>query len=170
MRPSRWAMAAASVRLAAPSLPRILDTCTLAVFGAMNSTEAISLLLRPAAMSRSTSRSRLVSAVRTSPSARCSAVPIRARRARLDAGAGSEHHGGTGSVRLSGPVASLTEREREVLRLVAQGKSNREIAAELFIAPKTASVHVSNILGKLGVTSRGEAAALAYRQHLLNDR
>ncbi len=41
-------MAAASVRLAAPSLPRMLDTCTLAVFGAMNSTEAISLLLWPA--------------------------------------------------------------------------------------------------------------------------
>ena len=54
-------MAAASVRLAAPSLPRMFDTCTLAVFGAMNSTEAISRLLRPAAMSRSTSRSRLVS-------------------------------------------------------------------------------------------------------------
>src|SRR5436189_261619 len=55
-------MAAASVRLAAPSLPRMLDTCTLAVFGAMNSTEAISLLLRPAAMTGTPSRSRLVSA------------------------------------------------------------------------------------------------------------
>jgi DNA-binding XRE family transcriptional regulator len=58
--PSRWAMAAASVRLLAPSLPRMFDTCTLAVFGAVNSATAISLLLRPAAISRSTSRSRLV--------------------------------------------------------------------------------------------------------------
>jgi DNA-binding CsgD family transcriptional regulator len=63
----------------------------------------------------------------------------------------------------------LTERELEVLRLVAAGRGNRDIAAELFISPKTASVHVSNILGKLGVTSRGEAAAIAYRQHLLDD-
>src|SRR6266702_1418727 len=75
-------MAAASVRLAAPSLPKMLDTCTLAVFGAMNSTEAISLLLRPAAMSRRTSRSRLVSAPRTSPSPCSCAAPILARRAR----------------------------------------------------------------------------------------
>src|SRR5207247_5793176 len=82
MRPSRCAMAAASVRLAAPSLPRMLDTCTLAVFGAMNSTEAISLLLRPAAMSRRTSRSRLVSEASTSPSPCASAAPILARRAR----------------------------------------------------------------------------------------
>ena len=64
----------------------------------------------------------------------------------------------------------LTGRELEVLRLVAAGRSNRDIAAELFISPKTASVHVSNILGKLGAGSRGEAAAMAYRQHLLDDR
>jgi ATP/maltotriose-dependent transcriptional regulator MalT len=56
----------------------------------------------------------------------------------------------------------LTGRELEVLRLVAAGRSNREIAAELFISPKTASVHVSNILGKLGAASRGEAAAKAH--------
>jgi ATP/maltotriose-dependent transcriptional regulator MalT len=55
----------------------------------------------------------------------------------------------------------LTGREREVLRLVAAGRSNRDIANELFMAPKTASVHVSNILGKLGVANRGEAAAKA---------
>jgi DNA-binding CsgD family transcriptional regulator/tetratricopeptide (TPR) repeat protein len=60
----------------------------------------------------------------------------------------------------------LTGRELEVLRLVAAGRSNRDIAAELFISPKTASVHVSNIIAKLGVASRGEAAAVAHRQHL----
>jgi DNA-binding NarL/FixJ family response regulator len=60
----------------------------------------------------------------------------------------------------------LTEREREVLVLLAEGRSNRQIAEALFISPKTASVHVSNILTKLGVTSRGEAAAVAHRRGL----
>ncbi|RSN31022.1 hypothetical protein DMH12_38695, partial [Streptomyces sp. WAC 04229] len=57
----------------------------------------------------------------------------------------------------------LTGRERDVLRLVSDGRTNRQIAEELFISPKTASVHVSNILAKLGVSGRGEAAALAHR-------
>lgn len=63
----------------------------------------------------------------------------------------------------------LTSREREVLRLVAAGRSNREIGEELFISAKTASVHVSNILGKLGVSSRVEAAAMAHRDGLVED-
>ena len=62
----------------------------------------------------------------------------------------------------------LTGRELEVLRLVAEGRSNRDIAGELFISPKTASVHVSNILGKLGAASRGEAAAKAHALRLLD--
>ena len=57
----------------------------------------------------------------------------------------------------------LTDREAEVLRLVAGGWTNQQIADALFIARKTASVHVSNILGKLGVDSRVEAAAIAHR-------
>ncbi|WP_189957688.1 helix-turn-helix transcriptional regulator [Streptomyces alanosinicus] len=60
----------------------------------------------------------------------------------------------------------LTSRERDVLRLVSAGRTNRQIAEELFISPKTASVHVSNILGKLGVSGRGEAAAMAHRLEL----
>ena len=51
-----------------------------------------------------------------------------------------------------------------MLRLVARGRSNGEIGGELFISTKTASVHVSNILAKLGVSSRTEAAAFALRQ------
>jgi DNA-binding CsgD family transcriptional regulator len=57
----------------------------------------------------------------------------------------------------------LTPREAEVLALVAAGRSNRQIAQTLFISPKTASVHVSNILAKLGVSTRIEAAAVAHR-------
>ncbi|MEV8634092.1 AAA family ATPase [Streptosporangium sp. NPDC051023] len=64
-------------------------------------------------------------------------------------------------------TTSLTPREQEVLRLVAQGRSNRDIATELFISAKTVSVHVSNILGKLGVSTRGEAAAAAHRLALI---
>jgi DNA-binding CsgD family transcriptional regulator len=86
-----------------------------------------------------------------------------ARRARLDHGSGNRGAHGAGSAGPS-PLAALTEREREVLRLIAKGMSNRDIAADLFISPKTASVHVSNILGKLGAASRTEAAAIAYRE------
>lgn len=57
----------------------------------------------------------------------------------------------------------LTRREREVLALVADGMSNRQIGEQLFMAESTAGVHVSNILTKLGVTRRGEAAAVAHR-------
>ena len=56
----------------------------------------------------------------------------------------------------------LTERELEVLGLLAAGLGNREIADRLFISPKTASVHVSNIYGKLGVESRVAAATVAH--------
>src|SRR6516165_188710 len=62
------------------------------------------------------------------------------------------------------PLGGLTAREQEVLRLLVAGRSNREIAAELFIAPKTASVHVSNILAKLHAATRTEAAAIAHAE------
>jgi DNA-binding CsgD family transcriptional regulator len=59
---------------------------------------------------------------------------------------------------------ALTARELEVLRLVAEGRSNREIAGQLFISAKTVSVHVSNILAKLGAAGRTEAVAIARRR------
>jgi DNA-binding CsgD family transcriptional regulator len=85
-----------------------------------------------------------------------------ARRARLDPGTASRAGRADGSA--AGPLGALTDREREVLALLARGMSNREIGAELFITAKTASVHVSNILAKLGAASRTEAAAIAYRE------
>jgi len=59
-------------------------------------------------------------------------------------------------------VGALTPREREVLELLAGGATNGAIAARLFISPRTASVHVSRILAKLGAATRTEAAAIAY--------
>jgi DNA-binding NarL/FixJ family response regulator len=73
------------------------------------------------------------------------------------------------SLRPSGvedPFGDLTEREREILALVAQGQSNKEIALQLAISERTARTHVSNILAKLGVASRTQAALLAVREGL----
>ncbi|WP_183101207.1 helix-turn-helix transcriptional regulator, partial [Nocardioides pelophilus] len=66
-----------------------------------------------------------------------------------------------------GDPQRLTAREREILALVAEGRSNGEIGRQLFISTKTVSVHVSNILGKLGAAGRTEAAAIARRDGLL---
>jgi DNA-binding NarL/FixJ family response regulator len=57
----------------------------------------------------------------------------------------------------------LTRREREILGHIALGRTNRQIADELFISIRTVGVHVSHILGKLSVTNRSEAAAVAHR-------
>jgi DNA-binding NarL/FixJ family response regulator len=62
----------------------------------------------------------------------------------------------------------LTTREREVLRLLAEGLDQRAMARELFITPKTVSTHVQHILSKLGVHSRAEAVSLAYRERLID--
>jgi DNA-binding NarL/FixJ family response regulator len=82
------------------------------------------------------------------------ALKLLARRGRLDLGVGLTAERG---------LAGLTPRELEVLRLLVEGRSNRQIAETLFISGKTASVHVTNILTKLGVHSRLEAAATARR-------
>jgi DNA-binding NarL/FixJ family response regulator len=62
----------------------------------------------------------------------------------------------------------LTPRELEVLRLLADGLDQDEIAQRLFITPKTVATHIERILGKLGVRSRAQAVALAYREELVN--
>ncbi|MFI0975507.1 AAA family ATPase [Streptomyces sp. NPDC021093] len=93
---------------------------------------------------------------------RLGAVPLRealdalVRRGRLaDAPAAGER------------IADLTARESEVLRLLGRGRTNRQIGEELYISGKTASVHVSNILAKLGAASRTEAVGIAYREGLI---
>ncbi len=87
-----------------------------------------------------------------------------AARARIDLG--------TGVAEMASPASApvrfrLTSREREVLALVATGRTNRQIADALFIGEKTAGLHVSNILGKLGAGGRTEAVAIARRSGLL---
>lgn len=67
-------------------------------------------------------------------------------------------------------LGALTAREREILRLVAEGRSNKEIAAELVISERTARTHVSNMLGKLNLTSRTQAALVAIREGLVQPR
>jgi DNA-binding NarL/FixJ family response regulator len=99
----------------------------------------------------------------------CQEVQALARRARLDISdcmpAAPAGHPAAGP----GTPLGLTARELEVLALVAQGLSNRQIGERLFISTKTASVHVSNILAKLGVSGRGEAAAVAHRLRVFED-
>jgi DNA-binding NarL/FixJ family response regulator len=73
---------------------------------------------------------------------------------------------GEGPAAADGPDV-LTPREREVAALLAEGLSNSEIARRLYISTKTASVHVSNILAKLGMASRAEVAAWAVRSGLV---
>ncbi|MCZ4491102.1 MAG: family ATPase [Conexibacter sp.] len=131
------------------------ETWTDAVFSAMWSSSPISRFVRPWATSPRTSRSR---GVRPSSAAGSSA-------------AGRAGIAVVGAAAAPDPAAELglTPRERSVLGLVAQGQTNREIGERLFMAEKTASVHVSRILAKLDVRSRTEAAAVAHRLGLESD-
>ncbi len=93
-----------------------------------------------------------------------SAIEALAKRARIDLA-------GVRSAKSHPPVDGLdpfrlTPREREVLALIVEGRTNRQIAEALFIAENTAGVHVSRILGKLGAASRTEAASIAHRAGL----
>jgi DNA-binding CsgD family transcriptional regulator len=84
-------------------------------------------------------------------------------RLRLERPAATGRDGDQDGEGPDGDPFGLTPRERQVLALLARGATNREIGAELFMAEKTASVHVSRILGKLDVRSRTQAAAVAHR-------
>jgi two-component system response regulator DevR len=65
--------------------------------------------------------------------------------------------------------AALSDQEKRVLRLAAQGKTNKQIAADLFLSDKTVKHHISNILSKLGLSSRAQAAVWATQHGLLDD-
>jgi DNA-binding NarL/FixJ family response regulator len=85
------------------------------------------------------------------------------RRARLDLAPPTPAAAPAAGTPPAAAQLGLTPREVEILALVAAGRSNRQIAQALFISPKTVGVHVSNILAKLGVAGRVEAAAVAHR-------
>jgi predicted ATPase/DNA-binding CsgD family transcriptional regulator len=89
-----------------------------------------------------------------------------ASRARLEFGRAVADDGGGDEGESESDPFGLTPRERQVLALIAEGATNRQIGNSLYMAEKTASVHVSRILSKLGVKSRTQAAAVAHRQRL----
>jgi DNA-binding CsgD family transcriptional regulator/tetratricopeptide (TPR) repeat protein len=95
-------------------------------------------------------------------------IDLLARQGRLDLRPDGDSRAG-GATASAGGDFSLTDREREVLGLIAAGWSNQEIADALFISRKTASVHASNIFDKLGAANRAEAAAIAHRSGLAAD-
>jgi len=154
--PDRWRKAAdALVPGQTPVYLRMTTylTAARAMVGAGNRADAADLLAQAAELAaRHGARTVLADAEQLAQHARLR-LPGQPRQSGPDAGA---------------PDADgLTSREFEVLRLVAVGRSNPQIAAELFISPKTASVHLSRILAKLQVTSRGESAAAAWARGLL---
>ena len=99
-----------------------------------------------------------------------SAIDGLAARARLDlTDAASESPERPDADRTTRPDPyGLTPRERDVLPLLVLGRTNRQIADELFISENTAGVHVSNILGKLGAATRTEAATIAVRAGIVD--
>ena len=163
--PDRWAEAAAA-------LPAVGET-HLAAYCRFREAEA--------SLAGPGDRERAVEALRAARAwaVKVGAEPLRrdvdglARRARLDLAVPEARTAG-GPPDASPPRPQdpygLSPREREVLELLVDGRTNREIGAALFISEKTASVHVTHILDKLGVTSRGAAAALAIRGGLLDER
>ena len=92
-------------------------------------------------------------------------VYTQARRARITLPGGAPGSPSRGAIESFG----LTERELDVFTLLAAGRTNAQIASTLFISIKTVGTHVSHVLTKLGVSTRGEAAALAHREHLFPD-
>ena len=68
--------------------------------------------------------------------------------------------------RISGPL--LTERETDVLRQIVRGQSNKEIAAALFVSEATVKTHINNLLGKLGVSDRTQAATMALQRGIVH--
>jgi len=132
--------------------------------------EAILLVRGPRDAAADLLRSAHAGAVALGASGLQGEIEAVASRARVDLGGGAAQvideptkPAATEAQRGPAEILGLSAREWEVLELVAAGRSNGEIAEALFISPKTASVHVTHILDKLGVNSRVEAATIAVR-------
>ncbi|NKY28325.1 AAA family ATPase [Nocardia gamkensis] len=120
-----------------------------------------------AAGDRAAARSALRSVLELANELAAEPLAEQARQLADRAGIDLAHSGNRPATTSRADTAGLTPRELDVLRLVATGASNRQIAAELFISANTAGVHVSRILAKLGASSRTEAAATARKRGLL---
>ncbi len=145
-----------------PDPPRVLVLTTFDtddnVFDALEA-GAVGFLVKD------TPPSQLLDAVRAAVAGGAVISPATTRRL-VDRIVASRHGPGT-RVPSTTAFDSLTDREREVLGMIARGQSNREIAGSLFISELTAKTHVSRVLGKLGLTSRVQAAVLAYESGLV---
>lgn len=109
----------------------------------------------------------LIEAIRTVASGEAVVSP-RITRRMLEMFAGQLPSGATASGQVDPRIASLTPRETEILRLVARGMSNAEIAAELVVSATTVKTHVGSVLAKLGVRDRVQAVVVAYETGLVS--
>jgi len=109
----------------------------------------------------------LIEAIRTVASGEAVVSP-RITRRMLEMFAGQLPSGATASGQVDSRIASLTPRETEILRLVARGMSNAEIAAELVVSATTVKTHVGSVLAKLGVRDRVQAVVVAYETGLVS--
>lgn len=109
----------------------------------------------------------LIEAIRTVASGEAVVSP-RITRRMLEMFAGQLPSGATTSGQVDPRIASLTPRETEILRLVARGMSNAEIAAELVVSATTVKTHVGSVLAKLGVRDRVQAVVVAYETGLVS--
>ncbi len=148
--PTRWSLAAQAFAAIPMAYPR--------AYALWREAEAILASSRARATAASPLREAHAIALELGAEPLAGAIEALAARARIEVGEAAPRRapGGLDSF-------GLTAREREVLDLVAVGRTNRQIATALFITEKTASVHVSNILAKLDVKGRTEAAAMAHR-------
>ncbi len=109
----------------------------------------------------------LIEAIRTVAGGEAVVSP-RITRRMLEMFAGQLPSGATASGQVDPRIASLTPRETEILRLVARGMSNAEIAAELVVSATTVKTHVGSVLAKLGVRDRVQAVVVAYETGLVS--
>jgi DNA-binding CsgD family transcriptional regulator len=134
-----------------------------AAYAQWRQAEALLATRAPRAQAEETLRAAHAVAVRLGAAPLRRELELLAQRGRVRLEEATEPAPATAEAPSVSPSLGLTAREEEVLALVAAGRTNRQIGQELFITPKTASVHVSRILAKLGVAGRGEAAAVAHR-------